>query len=71
MNLINDNAIEVNFDDLLLEILYLSPVREFNFLNMNSVDFQIHSFRIELINVYDLNKGTCFHKYINLRCVFN
>ena len=37
---------------------------------MNSVDFQIHSFRIELINVYDLNKETRFRKYINLRCVF-
>ena len=71
VNLVNDNAIEINFDDLLLEVLHLFLVREFNFPNMNSIDFRIHSLRIELINVYDLNKEICFRKYVNLQCVFH
>ena len=71
MNLVNDNAIELNFDDFLLEILHLFFVREFNFININSVDFRTYSLCIKLINTYDSNKETCFHKYLNLRCVFN
>ena len=71
MNLINDNAIEINFDDFLLEVLYLFLVREFNLINMNSVNFRIHSLRIKLINVYDSNKKTRFYKYVNLQHVFD
>ena len=71
VNLVNDNAIEVNFDDFLFEVLYLFFVREFDFINMSSVDFRTHSFRIKLINIYDLNKRIRFRKYVNLRYVFN
>ena len=71
MNLVNDNAIEINFDDFLLEVLHLFLVREFDFVNMNSIDFRIHSLRIKLINVYDSNKKTRFRKYVNLRYVFD
>ena len=71
INLVNDNAIEMNFDDLLLEVLHLFFIREFNFININSVDFRIHWLCIKLINVYDLNKRTCFCKYINLWYIFN
>ena len=66
MNLVNDNAIEINFDNLLFEILYLSLVREFDFMNINSVDFRIHSFCIKLINAYNLNREIRFCKYVNL-----
>ena len=69
INFVNDNAIEMNFDDLLVEVLHFFLVREFNFINMNSVDLRIHSLCIKLINVYDLNKETRFYKYVNLRCV--
>ena len=71
MNLVNDNAIEMNFDDLLFEILHLFFVREFNFINISSIDFRTLSFRIKLINVYYLNKEIRFRKYINLQCVFD
>ena len=71
MNLVNDNAIEMNFNDFLLKVLHLFLVHKFNFININSVDFRIHSFRIKLINAYNSNSRTCFHKYINLRCVFD
>ena len=70
MNLVNDNAIEVNFDDFLFKILHLSLVREFDFINMNLVDFRTHSLRIKLINAYNSNREIRFYKYINLRCVF-
>ena len=66
INFVNDNAIEVNFDDLLLEILHLSLIYEFDFINISSVDFRIHSLCIKLINIYDSNKEICFRKYINL-----
>ena len=71
VNLVNDNVIEMNFDDLLFEVLHLFFVREFHFININSVDFRTHSLCMELINVYDLNKKIRFRKYINLRCVFD
>ena len=61
----------MNFDDLLLEVLHLFFIRKFDFINMNSVDFRIHSLRIKLIDVYNSNKETRFRKYINLRYVFN
>ena len=70
MNFVNDNAIEMNFDNFLFEVLHLSFVREFNFVNINSVDFRIHSLRMKLIDAYNSNKKTCFRKSINLRCVF-
>ena len=66
VNLVNDNVIEINFDNLLFEILHLFLIREFNFININSVDFRIYLLCIKLINVYDLNKKTHFRKYINL-----
>ena len=62
VNLVNNNVIEV---------LHLSFVREFNFINMNSIDFRIYSLYIKLINVYDLNRETRFYKYVNLRCIFD
>ena len=71
VNLVNDNAIEMNFDDLLLETLHFFLVRKFDFINMSSVDFRIHSLRIKLINVYDSNKEIRFRKYINLQYIFN
>ena len=71
INFVNDNAIEMNFDHFLLEVLHLFLVREFNFVNINLIDFRIHSLCIKLINVYDLNKETRFRKYINLRCIFD
>ena len=71
MNFANDNAIEMNFDDFLLEILYLFLVREFNFINMSSVDFRTHSLCIKMMNIYDSNKRIRFRKYINLQCVFD
>ena len=55
----------MNFDDFLFEILHLFLVREFDFININSVDFRIHSLRIKLINVYNLNREIYFRKYIN------
>ena len=61
----------MNFDDLLFEILYFFLVREFTSINMNSIDFRIYSFRIKLINLYNLNKKTRFRKYVNLWCVFD
>ena len=69
VNLVYNNAIEMNFDDLLLDVLHLFFIFEFNFINISSVDFRTHSFRIKLINVYDLNKKIRFRKYVNLRCV--
>ena len=71
INLVNNNAIEMNFDDLLLEVPYLSLVREFNLININSLDLRIHSFRIKLINASDSNRETRFRKYVNLWFVFN
>ena len=71
VNFVNDNAIEVNFSDFLLEILHLFLVHKFNFINMNSVDLRIHSFRRKLIDVDDLSKETRFRKYVNLRCAFD
>ena len=71
MNLVNDNAIEANFNNFLLEVLHLSFVYEFNLININLINFRIHSLRIKLINVYDLNKRTRFRKYVNLRCIFD
>ena len=71
VNLVNDNTIEMNFDDLLLEVLHFFLVREFDLVNSNSVDLRIHSLHIKLINAYDSNKKTRFRKYINLQCVFN
>ena len=71
MNLVNDNAIEMNFDDFLLEILHFFLSREFDLININSVDFRIYSFRIKLINVYNSNRRIHFRKYVNLRCIFN
>ena len=71
MNLVNDNIIEVNFNNFLLEILYLFLVHKFDFVNINLIDFRIHSLRIKLINVYDSNKETRFRKYINLWYVFD
>ena len=71
MNLVNDNAIEMNFDDFLLEVLHFFLVREFNFININLIDFRIHSPCIKLINVDDSNKKNCFRKCVNLRCVFD
>ena len=71
VNFINDNAIEMNFDDLLFKVLHLFFIREFNFINMNLVNFRIHSFRIKLINVYDLNEEIRFYKCINWQCVFD
>ena len=70
VNLVNNNAIEVNFDDLLLEV-YLFLVRKFDLVNMNSVDLRPHSLYIKLINVYDLNRETRFREYINLQCIFD
>ena len=61
----------MNFNDFLFEVLHLFFVREFNLININSIDFRIHSLRIKLINVYDLNKEIHFYKYVNLRCVFD
>ena len=69
VNLVYNNVIEMNFDDLLLDVLHLSFVFKFNFVNINSVDFRIYSLRIKLINVYDLNRKVRFYKYVNLRCV--
>ena len=69
--LVNNNAIEMNFNDFLFEILHLFLIREFNFINMNSIDLRIYSLRIKFINVYDLNKKTRFYKYVNLRYVFD
>ena len=71
INFVNDNAIEMNFDDLLFEVLHFSLVHNFHFINMNSVDLRIHSLCIKSINVYDSNKETRFRKYINLRCIFD
>ena len=71
VNLVNDNAIEMNFNDFLLEVLHLFLVREFNFINISSVNFRTYSRCIKVINVYDLNRKTRFRKWINLRCVFN
>ena len=71
MNFVNNNVIEMNFDNFLLEVLHLSLVCEFNFINMNSVDLRIHSLHIKLINVYNSNKETRFRKYTNLRCNFD
>ena len=71
MNLVNDNVIEMNFHDLLLEVLHFFLVRKFNFINISSVDFRIHSLRRKLINVYNLNKEIRFRKYVNLRYVFD
>ena len=61
----------MTFNDLLLEVLHLFFVREFDFVNMNSVNLRTHSFCIKLINVYDLNRRIRFRKYINLRYVFD
>ena len=69
VNLVYNNAIEMNFDDFLFNVLYFFLVFKFNFINMNSVDSRIHSLRIKLINVYNLNKEARFHKYVNLWCV--
>ena len=71
VNLVNDNAIEVNFNDLLFEILHLFLVCEFDFININLIDFRIHSLRMKLINAYDSNKRIRFCKYINLQCTFD
>ena len=71
INFVNNNAIEVNFDDFLFEVLHLLLVRELNFININSVDLRIHSLRIKLINVYNSNKETRFRRYVNLQCVFD
>ena len=71
VNLVNDNAIEMNFDNFLFEVLHLFLVCEFDLINMSSVDLPIHSLRIKLINVYNLNKETRFCKYINLRYIFD
>ena len=71
MNLINNNAIEMNFDNLLFGILHLFLVHEFNFINISSGDFQIHTSCIKLINIYDLNKEIHFRKYVNLRYIFD
>ena len=71
VNLVNNNTIEMNFDDLLLEVLYLFFVCEFDLVNMNSIDLRIHLFRIKLINAYNSNKETHFYKYVNLWCVFD
>ena len=71
VNLVNDNTIEMNFDDLLLEILHFFLVRKFDLINMNSVDFRIHLLPIKLISVYNSNRETRFRKYINLRYVFD
>ena len=71
MNLVNDNAIEMNCDDFLLEVLHFFFVREFDLININSVDFRIHSLCIKLINVYNSNRETRFYKYINLQYVFD
>ena len=71
VNLVDDNVIEMNFDNLLLEIVHLFLIYEFDFINMNSVDFRIHSLRIKLINVYNSNKEIRFHKYVNLHCIFD
>ena len=71
VNLVNDNAIGMNFDNFLFEILHLFLVCKFNVININLVDFRIHSLGIKLINAYNSNKETCFYKYINLRCSFN
>ena len=71
VNLVNDNTIKMNFDDLLFEVLHLFLICEFDFININSVDFWIHSLRIKVINFYDLIRKTRFRKYVNLRCVFN
>ena len=71
MNLVKNNTIEMNFDNLLFEILHLFLIREFNFINMSSIDFRIYSLRIKLINVYDLNKEIRFRKYVNLWYVFD
>ena len=71
VNLVNNNVIEMNFNNLLLEILHLFLVRELDLINMSSVDFRIHSLYIKLINAYDLNRETRFCKYVNLWYVFN
>ena len=71
LNLVNDNAIEVNFDDFVFEILHFSLVRKFDLINMSSIDFPIYSLRIKLMNVYNSNKETHFRKYVNLRYIFN
>ena len=71
VNLVNDNAIEMNFDNLLFKVLYLFLVHEFDLVNMNSVDLRTHSFRIKLINAYDSNRKIRFCKYINLQCIFD
>ena len=70
VNFVNDNAIEMNFDNSLFEVLYFSLVCEFNLVNMNSVDFEIHSLRIKLINAYDSNIEIRFRKYINFAMCF-
>ena len=71
VNFVNDNTIEVNFDDLLLEVLHLSLVREFNFININSVNFWIHSLCIKLINIHNSNRKIRFRKYVNLQYIFD
>ena len=71
VNFVNDNAIEMNFNDFLLEVLHFFLVCEFDFINMSLINFRFHSLCIKLINVYDLNRRIHFCKYINLQCVFD
>ena len=71
MNLVYNNAIEINFDDLLLDVLHLSLVFKFDLININSVDSRTYLLRIKLINTYDSNKKAHFYKYVNLRCARN
>ena len=59
----------MNFDDFLLNVLHLSFIVKFDFVNINSICFRTHSLRIKLINVYDSNRKVHFYKYVNLRCV--
>ena len=71
MNPINNNAIEINFDNFLFKILYLFLVREFNFIDMSSVDLRTHSLCMKLINTYNSNRRTRFYKFVNLQYVFD
>ena len=68
VNFIYNNAIEMNFDDFLFDILHFLFILKFDFVNISLVCFRIHSLRIKLINVYNLNKKIHFCKYVNLRC---